>query len=99
MTWKINNIEIRNFKFFHEPFTLNVDGKNLLLYGENGCGKSSIYWSFYTHYQACLKQPEQARKYFDAANSENLRNRFANHDEESGLIVEFVEKDSDSTHR
>uniref|UniRef100_UPI002627146D ATP-binding protein n=1 Tax=uncultured Prevotella sp. TaxID=159272 RepID=UPI002627146D len=60
MTWKINNIEIRNFKFFHEPFTLNVDGKNLLLYGENGCGKSSIYWSFYTHYQACLKQPEQA---------------------------------------
>ena len=36
MTWKINNIEIRNFKFFHEPFTLNVDGKNLLLYGENG---------------------------------------------------------------
>ena len=99
MTWKINNIEIRNFKFFHEPFTLKVDGKNLLLYGENGCGKSSIYWSFYTHYQACLKQPEQARKYFDAANSENLRNRFANHDEESGLIVEFVEKDSDSTHR
>lgn len=99
MRWDINKIEIRNFKFFHEPFTLDLNGKNLLLYGENGCGKSSIYWSFYTHYQACLKQSDQARKYFDATNCENLRNRFANHDEESGLVVEFVEKDSKSTHR
>ena len=98
MTWKINKIEIRNFKFFHEPFTLRLGGKNLLLYGENGCGKSSIYWSFYTHYQACLKTPEQARKYFDVTNSENLRNRFAAPEEESGLAVEFVEEESNSTH-
>lgn len=98
MTWKINKIEIKNFKFFHEPFTLELDGKNLLLYGENGCGKSSVYWSFYTHYQACLKTPEQARKYFDATNTENLRNRFANPVEESGLSVEFVEDESNSTH-
>lgn len=98
MTWKINKIEIKNFKFFHEPFTLELNGKNLLLYGENGCGKSSIYWSFYTHYQACLKTPAQAGKYFDATNTENLRNRFANPMEESGLSVEFVEEDSRSTH-
>lgn len=98
MTWKINKIEIRNFKFFHEPFSLVLDGKNMLLYGENGCGKSSIYWSFYTHYQACLKTPEQARKYFEATHAENLRNRFASPDEESGLVVEFVEEGSNSTH-
>lgn len=98
MTWKINKIEIRNFKFFHESFTLDVDGKNLLLYGENGCGKSSIYWSFYTHFQACLKSQDQARKYFDAAQAENLRNRFANPGEMSGLSVEFVEDGSGTTH-
>ena len=94
MTWKINKIEIRNFKLFHEQFTLGIGGRNLLLYGENGSGKSSIYWSFYTHYQACLKTPVQARKYFDAANTENLRNRFAAPGEESGLTVEFVEEES-----
>lgn len=98
MTWKINKIVIRNFKFFRDPFTLEVNGKNLLLYGENGCGKSSIYWSFYTHYQACLKTQNQAQKYFNAAHSENLRNRYANPAEESGLMVEFVEEGSRSTH-
>lgn len=98
MTWKINKIEIRNFKQFHEPFTLELDGKNLLLYGENGCGKSSIYWSFYTHYQACLKSSNQAKKYFDVTHAENLRNRYAAPEEESGLTVEFVEDESRTKH-
>lgn len=98
MSWKINKIEIKNFKFFHETFPLVINGKNLLLYGENGCGKSSIYWSFYTHYQACLKTADQARKYFDVAHPENLRNRFANPGDESGLAVEFVEEGSGTTH-
>lgn len=48
MSWRINNIRIKNFKFFKDEFVLNVNGKHLLLYGENGSGKSSIYWSF-TH--------------------------------------------------
>ena len=99
MTWKINKIEIKNFKLFHEPFTLGIGGKNLLLYGENGCGKSSIYWSFYTHYQACLKTAAQAGKYFDATSTENLRNRYSNQADESGLMVEFVEDGSRTTHR
>lgn len=98
MTWKINKIEIRNFKFFHEAFELKINGQNLLLYGENGCGKSSIYWSFYTHFQACLKSQLQAKKYFDATHNENLRNRFANPGDDSGLLIEFVEEDSRSTH-
>ena len=98
MSWKINKIEIKNFKFFHETFPLALNGMNLLLYGENGCGKSSIYWSFYTHYQACLKTAAQARKYFDVAHPENLRNRFANPGDESGLAVEFVEEGSGTTH-
>lgn len=96
MTWKINKIQIKNFKFFHEPFSLGIDGKNVLLYGENGCGKSSIYWSFYTHYQACLKTQDQARKYFDSAHAENLRNRYSNRNDESGVTVEFKEEESRS---
>lgn len=43
MSWKINKIEIENFKFFKNIFPINVDRKNILLYGENGAGKSSIY--------------------------------------------------------
>jgi energy-coupling factor transporter ATP-binding protein EcfA2 len=41
---KITKISLQNFRAFDEPFDLNLDcGKNLLLYGENGSGKSSIY--------------------------------------------------------
>ena len=48
MSWRIEEIEIENFKFFSKPFCLHLGGKNLLLFGENGAGKSSIYWSCYT---------------------------------------------------
>jgi len=43
---KITRIEINNFRGFPGPATYTFDlagGKNLLLYGENGSGKSSLY--------------------------------------------------------
>jgi energy-coupling factor transporter ATP-binding protein EcfA2 len=41
---KITKISLQNFRAFDEPFELDLDGgKNLLLHGENGSGKSSIY--------------------------------------------------------
>lgn len=43
MNWRIDKIEVKNFKFFKDAFSLKVNRKNLLLYGENGSGKSSIY--------------------------------------------------------
>ncbi len=42
---KISKIEIQNFKAFYGNFEIVLDGKNLLLYGENGSGKSSFYSS------------------------------------------------------
>lgn len=56
MSWRINQIEVKNFKFFKNTFTLNIDRKNILLYGENGSGKSSIYWSVFTHFQVYAKE-------------------------------------------
>lgn len=41
---KISRISLQSFRAFDEAFELDLDGgKNLLLYGENGSGKSSIY--------------------------------------------------------
>jgi energy-coupling factor transporter ATP-binding protein EcfA2 len=40
---RINKIKLSNYKFFHGDFKLDFKGKNVLLYGENGSGKSSIY--------------------------------------------------------
>src|SRR5688572_28010580 len=41
---KITRIGLQGFRAFDESFELDLDGgKNLLLHGENGSGKSSIY--------------------------------------------------------
>ncbi|MYC71841.1 MAG: ATP-binding protein [Gemmatimonadetes bacterium] len=42
---KITEIEIKNFRAFRETCSINLHkkGKNLLIYGENGSGKSSLY--------------------------------------------------------
>ena len=43
---KITKIGLQSFRAFDEPFELDLDGgKNLLLHGENGSGKSSIYFA------------------------------------------------------
>ncbi len=42
---KITKIEIKNFKAFRGPDVIDLgeNGQNLLLYGENGSGKTSLY--------------------------------------------------------
>ena len=93
---RIQSITLRNFKFFygnetefkHNKITLNQS--NLLLYGENGSGKSSIYWGLYTFLQSCFKTDAEISKYFNAADSQNLRNRFSDDAAESAIILEIV---------
>ncbi len=46
---KIDKITLNNFKFFideNEHNTFELNSKNMLLYGENGSGKSSLYRAF-----------------------------------------------------
>lgn len=39
----MNKLELKNFKAFHNPLLIDIDNKNILLSGENGSGKTSIY--------------------------------------------------------
>lgn len=91
MDWKIEDIQIRNFKYAHDLFSVPVGGKHLLLYGENGCGKSSIYWALYTLYQSYFKEDENAvAKYYDEANDQNLLNCY--HTDFSQFLIKVVYK-------
>ncbi len=40
---RINRIRLANYRFFRDEFRLDFGGANLLIYGENGSGKSTIY--------------------------------------------------------
>lgn len=77
MDWSLQKIELKNFKFFKEPFTFPVNGKHILLYGENGSGKSSIVWGLYTLMESHRKQVPEIQKYFDPVHDQHLRNRYS----------------------
>lgn len=93
---RIQSITLKNFKFFYGTETdfphnkLVLNQNNLLLYGENGSGKSSIYWAFYTFLQSCLKGDKDIIKYFDPNDSQNLRNRFAEDNAVSAIVLEII---------
>ena len=69
----INKIHITGFKAFLNDFELELEGKHLLMYGENGSGKSSIYYALHCIFQAPLKS-DAGKKYFDVANEQHLKN-------------------------
>lgn len=73
MKARLHTINIRNFKAFRS-FTLNLEGRHLLVYGENGAGKSSLYWALFTFLQSARKPLNSIAKYFDPAAQEHLLN-------------------------
>lgn len=91
MAWKINKITIENFKYFLKPFPIEPKGKHVLMYGENGSGKSSIYWAAYTLFQSCLKTPADAGKYFKKDHSDSLVNLYDTANSRSGIEIEFID--------
>ena len=77
MSSTIDKIILRNFKAFpneEDGIVITFKNKNVLLYGENGSGKSSIYWSLYTLFQSSSKSESQIQKYFDPTSDEHLIN-------------------------
>lgn len=73
MKARLHHIAITNFKAFRE-FSLNLEGRHLLVYGANGAGKSSLYWALYTFLQSARKPRNDIAKYFDPANPQSLLN-------------------------
>ncbi|GIT99711.1 hypothetical protein TSL6_02180 [Sulfurovum sp. TSL6] len=74
---RINKLLLQDFKFFLGKNELEFGGENVLIYGENGSGKSSIYWALYTFLQSSIKEDHEIKKYFDAGDPQNLINRYA----------------------
>ena len=74
---RIKQVHIQNFKAFRECEILDFDSCNVLIYGNNGSGKSSIYYALHGFLQSSVKTEEQIQDYFDPANSESIINLYA----------------------
>lgn len=89
MDWTLEKIELENFKYFNGPFEFPVKGKNVLLYGENGSGKSSIVWGLYTLMESRRKPVAEVQKYFDFRDDQHLRNRYCKPGDPSNVKTTF----------
>lgn len=81
---KIQEIRIKHFKAFQDQEIFNFRSKNVLAYGNNGSGKSSLFWALYTFLQSSIKSSDdEVKKYFvnflisDSSTHQTLKNIFA----------------------
>ena len=52
---RIKTLEINNYKAFYGEQKINVGSKNLFIYGENGSGKSSLYYALKDFFQSSIE--------------------------------------------
>ena len=90
MDWTLQQIRLENFKFFKKPFEFPTKGKNVLLYGENGSGKSSVVWGLYTLMESHKKPLADVQKYFNPHDGQHLRNRYSNDRDVSSVQTLFT---------
>ena len=71
---KITKIEIQNFKAFKQTQLFEIKSKNVLVFGNNGSGKSSFYFALHAFVQSSIKTDVQCAKYFLYDGDESLLN-------------------------
>ena len=69
---KITDIEIKNFRAFPKIYQINLHntGKNLLVYGENGSGKSSLYLALKYFFESGVDEDNEKNSEFE--NHQNI---------------------------
>jgi len=95
---KVFQIKIKNFKAFQQEQSFDLKGKNVLAYGNNGSGKSSLFWALYTLIQSSIKKDEDIQKYFrnfkesDKATHQSLCNVFAGEGDDSFIELTTIDE-------
>jgi AAA15 family ATPase/GTPase len=99
---KIKEIKIQNFKAFQKEQVFPINGKHVLVYGNNGSGKSSLFWALYTLLQSSIKDDDGVQKYFknyvasDKDTHQTLKNVFMDENEDS--FIKLTSIDTDTKH-
>ncbi|CAA0225740.1 AAA family ATPase [Tenacibaculum maritimum] len=99
---KIKEIKIKNFKAFQEEevFDFGKQGKNVLVFGNNGSGKSSLFWALYTLLQSSTKENGQVEKYFknyiegDKRTHQSLKNVFMDEAEDAHIKLTSIDTET-----
>lgn len=95
--YKIKELNIKNFKFFKNTDPLPFNNKNILIYGENGSGKSTIYWALYTFFQSSIKEDDlEIKKYFTLDDDKNSLINIYEDNEENSKVELLLNDESEN---
>ncbi|AWX08021.1 AAA family ATPase [Prevotella intermedia] len=94
----IKEIEIEGFKAFPNKFILALN-KNLLIYGENGSGKSSIYYALHVLLQSVYKSDHGAKYFRHEDSEENLINIYKLDDVKNNGFKPHIKITLDNEHQ
>lgn len=86
---KITRLEIQNYKAFKDADYLDIGGQNVLIYGNNGSGKSSISHALRTLLRSSTWSPQQLLEHFAPNNPESVMNIYAPDGTESYVQIEL----------
>jgi len=87
---KIQSIDIKNYKAFYGEHSLKLSGKNVFIYGENGSGKSSLYYALKDFFQSSIEEIDM----------EAVDNLFLDEDEKGDNFIKVKFKpDKDGNNR
>lgn len=99
---RIKKITLKYFKAFREE-SFDFRGKNILVFGNNGAGKSSLFWALYTFLQSSIKtDDDEVKKYFlhyEESNTDThqtLKNIYAQEGDEPEIEIEVKEDNGNS---
>ena len=87
---RITDIHIKNYRAFYgeHHICLDKDGKNLMVYGENGSGKSSLYWALKLFVDSSRKS--SIKNHFDEEHPlDSLKNIFSSPEADYAIKVTF----------
>lgn len=93
---RIESLHLKNFKAFRDQ-VFPFEGKNVLIYGNNGSGKSSLFWAIYTFLQSSGKTNAEIQKYFrqfesgNPATFESLKNVFSEATDDAFVKMKWVD--------
>ena len=93
---RITDIEVKNFRAFYGDYHINLGkaGKNLVIFGENGSGKSSLFQAFKIFFQASVEKVAiggQENIFLDPQNEGSVEIRVRTKDSSnSSSTIEYI---------
>ncbi|MCA4810597.1 ATP-binding cassette domain-containing protein [Empedobacter stercoris] len=84
---RITKIELENCRAYYKNYVINLErGQNLIIYGENGSGKSSLFKSFNQFFENSINQQIFTKNIFNNSINGKIELTFSEFDEYSKII-------------